>query len=95
MYFFDFIWSVFSIFIIPELLFPRAVFADVSVQSVMKNFLDYFTSEIATLIATIAIIGLGIGCFLMGKISKTAFFTTFVGIALIFGASALVSFINK
>ena len=87
---FDFFWQLFFILIFPELIFPRCLLADSSVDSIMQAFLDYFTGKIATLIATIAIIGLGVGCFLMGKISKTAFFTTFVGIALMFGAGALV-----
>ncbi len=90
---FDFLWRFLFVFLVPELIFPCCLFADSTVDSIMQGFLDYFTGTIAKLIATAAIIGLGVGCFLMGKISKTAFFTTFTGIALMFGAKALMDLI--
>ena len=76
------------------LAFPWAAFADDqggSVNQILSNLTGLLTGTIGTSIATVAVISLGFGCFIVGRISKKTFFTTFAGIALIFGGSTLVN----
>lgn len=91
---FNFLFS-FGCFCLFSILTPNALFAvDTDVQQTLQNLLTYLTGPIAVVIATLAIVGLGFGCFVSGRISKTTFFSTFMGIALIFGASSVISMLT-
>ncbi len=76
------------------LLFPASSFAaSTDVQETLQRLIAYITGPVGVSIATLAIIGLGIGCFVLGRVSKPAFFSTFSGIALVFGAGTFTNYL--
>jgi type IV secretory pathway VirB2 component (pilin) len=71
---------------------PLAAHADV--VGSLTNFLGLMTGGWGKAIATIAIVGLGYGCFAMGKVPKMALISVVVGIGLVFGGSEILQHIQ-
>jgi len=69
-------------------LFPCLALADV--VTVLDNFLSYLTGDVGKAIAAIAIVGVGFGCFALGKIPKSYMVAVVVGIAIIFSAQTIL-----
>jgi type IV secretion system protein VirB2 len=94
----DFSWQIFTVFAFAILatMIPLESFAanDNPFQTVLCNVVNFFTGPIGKAIATIAVIFVGIGA-LMGKISWGLAFIVAVGIALVFGAAALVNAVSS
>lgn len=60
----------------------------------LQNTLNYLTGSVGTALATIAIVGAGIGCFGLGKVPKGYLIAIVVGIGLIFGATGIINVIH-
>ena len=70
--------------------FPSfALSADLS--STLTNFLSYLTGTMGKTVASIAVVGVGFGCFGLGRIPKATVVAVVIGVGLIFGASALIA----
>ena len=63
----------------------------VSFTGALNNFLAYLTGDVGKAIALLAIVGVGYGCFVLGKLSKGAACTTVLGIGIVFGAHGLLT----
>ncbi len=62
----------------------------VSFTDALNNFLSYLTGDVGKAVALLAIVGVGYGCFVLGKLSKGAACTTVLGIGIVFGAHGLL-----
>ena len=74
-------------------MLPVSAFAgsgDVSVVDTLNHLVGYLTGSVGKAIATLAIVGMGYACFATGRVAKGAFVSVVVGIAIIFGAHALL-----
>ena len=74
-------------------LLPSLSFASsdtVSFTGALNNFLAYLTGDVGKAVALLAIVGVGYGCFVLGKLSKGAACTTVLGIGIVFGAHGLL-----
>lgn len=69
-------------------LLPTLALADLT--DTLNNFLGYLTGDVGKAVAAIAIVGVGFGCFGMGKIPKGYVIAVVVGVGIIFGAKALL-----
>ena len=76
---------------VPDLAFAAAV--DTPVGQMMCNVVDFFNGNAGKGLATLAIIIIGVGA-LMGKVSWGMAIIVGLGIALIFGAAAMVTAIG-
>ncbi len=74
------------------LLLPGLAQADV--VSALQNFLSYLTGDVGKAIAGLAIVGVGFGCFALGKIPKSYVLTVVIGIGIIFGAHTLLTMLT-
>ena len=72
------------------MLVPESANATSTIGSVLCGVVSWFTGPIGQGIATLAIIVIGIGA-LMGKVSWGMAIIVGLGVAVIFGASAIVS----
>lgn len=75
------------------MVLPSLSFAStdtVSFTDALNNFLSYLTGDVGKAIALLAIVGVGYGCFVLGKLSKGAACTTVLGIGIVFGAHGLL-----
>mgnify|MGYP001076623506 CR=1 FL=1 len=75
------------------MIFPSLSFAgndSVSFTDALTHFLDYLTGPVGQAVALLAIVGVGYGCFVLGKLSKGAACTTVLGIGIVFGAHGLL-----
>jgi TrbC/VIRB2 family pilin len=70
------------------------LFACADVVSTLNDFLLYLTGPLGKVVATLAIVGVGFACFVMGRLPKSAVLAVVVGIGLIFGASAMLSMLT-
>lgn len=75
-----------------SLLLPGLAHADV--VSVLQNFFGYLTGDVGKAIAGIAIVGIGFGCFALGKIPKSYVITVVIGVGIIFGAHSLLTMLT-
>lgn len=71
------------------LLLPVSCYADVA--DTLNNVLSYLTGPVGKVVATLAIVGMGYACFAMGRVAKSYFISVVIGIAIIFGAQALLT----
>ena len=68
---------------------PMIACADV--VDTLNNFLGYLTGDVGKAVAGLAIVGIGFGCFGLGKIPKGYVIAVVVGIGIVFGAKALLT----
>ena len=91
-------WQLFLTFaiVVVATLLPVDSFAASSngFDTVLCNVVNMFHSKTGKAIATVAVIAVGVGA-LMGKLSWGMALIIAIGIALIFGASGIVSIIGK
>lgn len=71
-------------------LLPNAAFAQETIGRLMCGVAEWFTGRVGKGIATLAIIVVGLGA-LLGKVSWGMAIIVGIGIAVIFGASTIVS----
>jgi type IV secretion system protein VirB2 len=91
----DMVWSlvlVTGIFTISAIM-PDAAYAANPVQTMFKAVCDALTGPTGKLIATVAIVIVGIGA-LLGKISWGMAMIVAIGVGLVFGAGALVQVLS-
>lgn len=74
-------------------LMPTPAFAGDTIGDLLCSVADWFTGPVGAGIATLAIIVVGIGA-LMGKVSWGMAIIVGIGVAVIFGAPAIVSELN-
>lgn len=74
------------------LFLPFAARADV--VDTLNNFLGYLTGGVGKAVATIAIVGVGFGCFMLGKIPKGTVISVVIGVGVIFSAKALLGMLT-
>lgn len=74
-------------------LIPLSASADVT--SALTALQTILMGAWGKLAATIAIIALGFGCFVMGKVSKVWFISIVIGIGIVFGAPTLVALFSQ
>ncbi|MCB1826952.1 MAG: TrbC/VirB2 family protein [Coxiellaceae bacterium] len=74
------------------MLLPIAARADV--VDTLNNFLGYLTGGVGKAVATIAIVGVGFGCFMLGKIPKGTVISVVIGVGVIFSAKALLGMLT-
>jgi type IV secretory pathway VirB2 component (pilin) len=77
-----------QIFILFMSALPMTARADVA--GTLNNFFGYLTGDLGKSIAAIAIVGVGFGCFALGKIPKSYVIAVVTGVGIIFGAKALL-----
>ena len=70
------------------------VVAQADVAGTLNNVLSYLTGPVGKIVATLAIVGMGYACFAMGRVAKSYFISVVIGIAIIFGANALLAVIT-
>ncbi|MDO8954610.1 MAG: TrbC/VirB2 family protein [Gammaproteobacteria bacterium] len=75
-------------------LLPCISFADADVAGTLNNFFAYLTGPLGQVIALLAIAGVGIGCFVLGKINKMWVIAVVVGIGCVFGAHSMLSMLE-
>lgn len=75
------------------MLMPSGAYAGTTIGDVLCGVADWFTGPVGQGIATLAILVIGIGA-LMGKVSWGMAIIVGIGVAVIFGAPAIVSEIN-
>lgn len=68
--------------------------ANATVLETLNNFFGYLTGDIGKIVAALAIVGVGFGCFFMGKISKAHALYVVLGIGIIFGAKVLLGMLT-
>lgn len=74
------------------LCMPMIACADVS--DTLNDFFAYLTGDIGKAIAMLAIVSVGFGCFVMGKVSKSYVIAVVIGIGIIFSARAILTAIS-
>ncbi len=74
---------------------PMSSYADTDVASILTNFLGLLTGTWGTAVATIAIVGLGYLCFVMGKVPKSVLIAVVFGVGFIFGAHSLLTHLQN
>lgn len=72
--------------------FPMIARADV--VDTLNNFLGYLTGGVGKAIAGLAIVGIGFGCFGLGKIPKGYVIAVVVGVGIVFGAKAILNMLG-
>jgi type IV secretory pathway VirB2 component (pilin) len=65
--------------------------ASADLESTLTAFSTLLTGTIGKTVAGIALVGVGFGCFGLGKIPKSYLIAVVVGIGIVFGAAALVN----
>lgn len=78
--------------LITSLILPSLAHADV--VSVLQNFFGYLTGDVGKAVAGIAIVGVGFGCFALGRIPKSYVITVVIGVGIIFGAHSLLTMLT-
>ena len=73
---------------------PMIARADTDAATTLHNVLQYLTGPVGKVVATLAIVGMGYACFAMGRVAKSYFVSVVIGIAIIFGANALLGVIT-
>ncbi len=81
------------VIMLPDMAFAAAAGADTPLGTALCNVAGFFTGNTGKGLATLAIIVIGVGA-LMGKVSWGMAIIVGLGIALIFGASAMVTAIG-
>lgn len=76
-------------------LFLLPLFAAADVVSTLNDFLLYLTGPVGKVAATLAIVGVGFACFVLGKLPKSAVVAVVLGTGIIFGASTLLSILTS
>jgi type IV secretory pathway VirB2 component (pilin) len=79
------------------LITPTAAFADDSgdkVTSALQNLLTFVSSTWGTLICSLAIVGVGFACFVMGVIPVSRAIAVAIGAACVMGAPRLLALIT-
>ena len=71
---------------------PGLALADV--VDTLNNFFGYLTGDMGKAVAAIAIVGIGFGCFGMGKIPKGYVIAVVIGVGIIFGAKAILGMLT-
>ncbi len=72
---------------------PMFAWAD-TVTDVLNNLFGYLTGDVGKAVAAIAIVGVGFGCFGLGRIPKSYVIAVVIGVGVIFGAKALLSMLT-
>jgi type IV secretory pathway VirB2 component (pilin) len=75
-------------------LFLLPMLATADVVSTLNDFLLYLTGPVGKVVATLAIVGVGFACFVLGKLPKSAVIAVVLGTGIIFGASTLLSILT-
>ena len=70
---------------------PLTAHASGSLESTVSNFLSYLTGTLGKTLAGLAIVSVGFGCFVLGRVPKEYVIAVVVGVGLVFGCNALVS----
>ncbi len=83
--------ALFAVYVVA--MVPETAAAQETIGRVLCNVVEWFNGTIGSGIATLAIIVIGIGA-LMGKVSWGMAIIVGIGIAVIFGASAIVDELN-
>lgn len=78
------------VIMLPDMAFAATTGADTVIGNMMCNVVGWFTGSTGKGLATLAIIVIGVGA-LMGKVSWGMAIIVGLGIALIFGAAAMVN----
>lgn len=73
-------------------LWPMAAHADVI--NTLTNFLTYLTGDIGKAIAGLAIVGIGFGCFALGRIPKSYVMSVVIGVGIVFGTKGLLTMLS-
>lgn len=73
-------------------LLPMISSADV--VSTLNNFLGYLTGDVGKAVAGLAIVGIGFGCFALGRVPKAYVASVVIGVGVIFGAQAILSMLT-
>lgn len=82
-----------SYFLVYLLLLPMVACADV--VSTLSDFLSYLTGPVGKAVAMLAIVGVGFGCFALGKVPKSYVIAVVVGVGIIFGAQTLLMMLTS
>ena len=77
-----------------SLLAMTPMIAQADVVDVLNNFLDYLTGDIGKAVAGLAIVGVGFGCFALGKIPKGYVIAVVIGVGVIFGVKAILTMLT-
>lgn len=70
------------------------VMARADVVETLNNFLGYLTGDVGKAVAGLAIVGIGFGCFGLGKIPKSYVIAVIVGVGIVFGTKAILSMLT-
>ena len=74
------------------LLLPMAAHADV--VSTLNDFLSYLTGDVGKAVAGLAIVGIGFGCFALGKVPKAYVVSVVIGVGIVFGVKTILSMLT-
>lgn len=83
------LFAVYVVAMLPETSLAQGAGADTEMGEVLCTVVDWFTGNLGQGIATLAIIVIGVGA-LMGKVSWGMAIIVGIGVAVIFGAGAIV-----
>ena len=68
--------------------------AHAEITDTLNNFLGYLTGDVGKAVAGLAIVGVGFGCFGLGKIPKGYVIAVVVGVGIIFGAKTILTMLG-
>ena len=74
------------------LLIP--VIANAEVTDTLNNFFAYLTGGIGKTISALAIVGIGFGCFALGKVPKSYVISVVTGVGVLFGSKTILSLLT-
>ena len=70
------------------------VMAHAEVTDTLNNFFSYLTGGVGKTVAALAIVGIGFGCFSLGKIPKSYVISVVTGVGVLFGSKTILSMLT-